>query len=90
MQSGGLPLYNSSKIKVGRLGVSGDFRSTDHKETLRHPIRSHGSVWGVLCQKEKGSPVRQDKLARAWIFLQVGSFVSVPPFTSEGPDCKKK
>jgi len=30
MQGGGLPLYNSSKIKVGGLGVSGDFRCTDH------------------------------------------------------------
>lgn len=30
MQAGGLPLYNSDKVKVGAIGVSGDFRCTDH------------------------------------------------------------
>lgn len=29
-QAGGLPLYNSSHEKVGGIGVSGDFRCTDH------------------------------------------------------------
>lgn len=30
MQGGGLPLYNANKVKVGAIGVSGDFRCTDH------------------------------------------------------------
>ncbi|TAN46949.1 MAG: heme-binding protein [Methylococcaceae bacterium] len=29
-QAGGLPLYNNKHVKVGAIGVSGDFRCTDH------------------------------------------------------------
>ena len=29
-QAGGLPLYDKNRVKVGGIGVSGDFRCTDH------------------------------------------------------------
>jgi hypothetical protein len=51
---GGLPLYNSTKTKVGAIGVSGDFRCTDHviawkvREKLRNGAYTvANNVFGV-------------------------------------------
>ena len=54
MQAGGLPLYNSSKTKVGAIGISGDFRCTDHviawkvREKLRDgAYTAHNNPFGL-------------------------------------------
>ena len=54
MLGGGLPLYNSQKHKVGAIGVSGDFRCTDHviawkvREKLRdNAYNAHNNPFGL-------------------------------------------